>query len=237
MLVLDAALESPQQPPFEQGGDFVDAWHDLVSRSRSCRGRGHAAAPGRSPRSSGWSRTTSPGTMSAAACGSLRKSCRRSPRSPCDMPGTAASHRPFPTARRQLHSVGSKSPPASGAGGYRRGRQPHPETTRPAPGRRLGSQRPPPDAFRPPSVHSISRIWGSEGDTHLRQKRSGHGRWRMSSPTSTPLPGTGPRLRGYSSPMATPSCCPPTILPPFSIGWWHRFPTSNAFHFTQRRST
>ena len=30
MLVLDAALESPQQPPFEQGGDFVDAWHDLV---------------------------------------------------------------------------------------------------------------------------------------------------------------------------------------------------------------
>ena len=163
MLVLDAALESPQQPPFEQGGDFVDAWHDLVSRSRSCRGRGHAAAPGRSPRSSGWSRTTSPGTMSAAACGSLRKSCRRSPRSPCDMPGTAASHRPFPTARRQLHSVGSKSPPASGAGGYRRGRQPHPETTRPAPGRCLGSQRPPPDAFRPPSVHSISRIGGAKG--------------------------------------------------------------------------
>ena len=32
MLVLDAALESPQQPPFEQGGDFVDARHDLVRR-------------------------------------------------------------------------------------------------------------------------------------------------------------------------------------------------------------
>ena len=93
-------------------------------RSRSCRGRGHAAAPGRSSRSSGWSRTKSPGTMSAAACGSLRKSCRRSPRSPCGMPGTAASHRPFPTARRQVHSVGSKNPSASGAGGYKRGKQP-----------------------------------------------------------------------------------------------------------------
>ena len=101
--------------------------------------------------------------------GDAGKGIYRSPRSPCDMPGTAASHRPFPTARRQLHSVGSKSPPASGAGGYRRGRQPHPETTRPAPGRCLGSQRPPPDAFRPPSVHSISQIWGSEGDTHLAE--------------------------------------------------------------------
>ena len=30
MLVLDAAVESSQQPPFEQGGDFVGAWHDLV---------------------------------------------------------------------------------------------------------------------------------------------------------------------------------------------------------------
>ena len=84
------------------------------------------------------------------------------------MPGTAASHRPLPTARRQLHSVGSKSPSASGAGGYRRGRQPHPETTRPAPGRCLDSQRPPPDALRPPSVHNISRSWGGEGDTHFR---------------------------------------------------------------------
>ena len=82
------------------------------------------------------------------------------------MPGTAASHRPLPTARRQLHSVGSKNPSASGAGGYRRGRQPHPETTRPAPGRCLGSQRPPPDALRPPSVYNISRSWGNEGDTH-----------------------------------------------------------------------
>ena len=84
------------------------------------------------------------------------------------MPSTAASHRPLPTARRQLHSVGSKSPSASGAGGYRRGRQPHPETTRPAPGRCLDSQRPPPDALRPPSVHNITRSWGDEGDTHFR---------------------------------------------------------------------
>ena len=79
-------------------------------------------------------------------CGSLRISCRRLSRSPCGMPGTAASHRPFPTARRQPHSLGSKNRSASGAGGYRRGKQPHPETIRPVPGRCLGSQRPPPDA-------------------------------------------------------------------------------------------
>ena len=83
------------------------------------------------------------------------------------MPGTAASHRPFPTARRQPHSLGSKNRSASGAGGYRRGKQPHPETTRPVPGRCLGSQRPPPDALRPSSIYNISRSWGNEGDTHL----------------------------------------------------------------------
>ena len=83
------------------------------------------------------------------------------------MPGTAASHRPFPTARRQPHSLGSKNRSASGAGGYRRGKQPHPETTRPVPGRCLGSQRPPPDALRPSSIYNISRSWGNEGDTHF----------------------------------------------------------------------
>ena len=87
------------------------------------------------------------------------------------MPGTAASHRPFPTARRQPHSLGSKNRSASGAGGYRRGKQPHPETTRPVPGRCLGSQRPPPDALRPSSIYNISRSWGNEGDTHLTQIR------------------------------------------------------------------
>ena len=30
----------------------------------------------------------------------------------------------------------------------------------------MDSQRPPPDALRPPSVHNISRSWGGEGDTH-----------------------------------------------------------------------
>ena len=35
MLVLDAALESPQQPPFEQRSDFVDARHGLVGRFRA----------------------------------------------------------------------------------------------------------------------------------------------------------------------------------------------------------
>ena len=117
--------------------------------------------------------------MSAAACGSLRISCRRSSRSPCGMPGTAASHRPFPTARRQPHCLGSKNRSASGAGGYRRGKQPHPETIRPVPGRCLGNQRPPPDALRPSSIYNISRSWGNKGDTHLselcswRRRRSG----------------------------------------------------------------
>ncbi len=82
----------------------------------------------------------------------------------CPAPQPAAGH--GSSARRQPHSLGSKNPSASGAGGYRRGKQPHPETTRPAPRRWLGSQRPPPDALRPPSVHNISRSWGNEGDTN-----------------------------------------------------------------------
>ena len=135
-----------------------------------------------SPRSFGWSRTTSPGTMSAAACGSLRISCRRLSRSPCGMPGTAASHRPFPTARRQPHSLGSKNRSASGAGGYMRGKQPYPETTRPVPGRCLGSQRPPPDVLRPSSIYNISRSWGHEGDTHFLLLASAGDRGRQGDP-------------------------------------------------------
>ena len=78
---------------------------------------------------------------------------------------------------------------------YRHGKQPHPETTRPVPGRCLGSQRPPPDALRPSSIYNISRSWGNQGDTHY-ELNSAYGAMQRGT-SASPAPPTPPAAAGH----------------------------------------
>ena len=139
-------------------------------RSRSCRGRGHAAAPGRSPRSSGWSRTTSPGTMSAAACASPRRWCRPSATSLQHMPGSETPHAPLPTAPQSLRIAGKRTPPANAAAGRSPGIPPRCGTTYPSPGTSAGNQSLGPGVSHFPSPNVTRRPYLGEGDTHLAEK-------------------------------------------------------------------
>lgn len=187
MLVLDTALESPQQPPFEQGGDFVDAWHDHVSRFRAAAYHHDLMVV-----AGGW--------QPSIAAPAVGLNCR--PRPPgflqedqqtldgyvlntpkADAPGAALA--PFSRHRddglplelaapltffraAQIGFVGLDLADTAVAAGVHHG---PPQLAQPGPERCLGSQRPPLGAFQASSVHKINQNDGNEKDTPLLENR------------------------------------------------------------------